>query len=157
MISTCCYYMRNNGQSRSQFCIWHDSSAVMSCAKLWSDWMNKIKIREKRILERFWMWAHCLWNEPPVNGRGIACNPLQTETERLSRQLPHYHSQHVGCHSLKPNCDILLVISNAVNVTVLLMRLLPTIYQTIDIHVADSTKATISRLEISHISSKPSK
>ena len=51
MISTC-YYMRNNGQSRSQFCTWHDSSAVMSSAKWWSNWMNKIKIRTKLRLEQ---------------------------------------------------------------------------------------------------------
>ena len=54
----CCFYMENNGQIRPQFCTCHDSSAVMACAKLWSDWIIHIKCRAKRIFTRFQSWAH---------------------------------------------------------------------------------------------------
>ena len=41
--------MRNNDPIRSQFCTCHDSSAVVACPKLWTDWITRIRIRAKRI------------------------------------------------------------------------------------------------------------
>ena len=48
-----CFYSKNNDQIRSQFCTCYDSLAVMTCAKLWPDWMIRIKIRAKWLSRRF--------------------------------------------------------------------------------------------------------
>ena len=63
--NTSCSYMTNNDPSRLQFGTWHDSSAVMTCAKLWPVWIIKIKIRGTRIIigfqlldyKSFWKWV----------------------------------------------------------------------------------------------------
>ena len=47
-----------NHQIRSQFCICHDSSAVMACAKLWTDMIIRNKITLRRIFVRFQLRAH---------------------------------------------------------------------------------------------------
>ena len=45
--------LKNDDLIRSQFCTCHDSSAVMACANLWSDWMIRIIISAKRIWQDF--------------------------------------------------------------------------------------------------------
>ena len=51
-------YVKINDQIRSQFCTCHDSLAVVTCAKLWPDWIIRIKINAKRVFTRFQPWAH---------------------------------------------------------------------------------------------------
>ena len=46
-----CCCMRHNGPLGSQFCAWHDSSAVMTCANLWRDWIIRIEIKAKWIFD----------------------------------------------------------------------------------------------------------
>ena len=48
---------KNYNQIRSQFCICHNS-AVMTCAKLWHDWIIRIGIMTKIIFTRFQLRAH---------------------------------------------------------------------------------------------------
>ena len=49
--------MEYNDQIMPQFCTCHDSSAVMTCAKLWHDWII-IKIKTKNNFTRFQLRAH---------------------------------------------------------------------------------------------------
>ena len=51
--NACHPYMKNNGKIMSQFCICHDSWAVVTCANVWGDWIIKIVIIGKRIFTRF--------------------------------------------------------------------------------------------------------
>ena len=57
-IDSCCSWLKNNNQIRSQFCTCHDNSVVVTCAKLWPDWIIRIIIKTKRISERFQLEAH---------------------------------------------------------------------------------------------------
>ena len=41
-------FVKYNYPIKSQFCICHDSSAVVAYAKLWPDWVIKIKISEQK-------------------------------------------------------------------------------------------------------------
>ena len=52
------YSVKNSVQIRSQFCTCHDSWAVMACAKLWPDWIMKIKFKIQNVFTRFHLWAH---------------------------------------------------------------------------------------------------
>ena len=65
---------------RLHCCACHNSSIVMACATLWSDWIIRPIIRSKLIFERFELWAgKCSWNgfsviEPPykaIHHRGM--------------------------------------------------------------------------------------
>ena len=47
-----------NGTSRSQFCTWHNSSAVVPCAKFWSDWSIVLHVRTTLICVRFGLLSH---------------------------------------------------------------------------------------------------
>ena len=49
----CCFF-----QVRSQFCICHDSLAVVTCANLWPDWIIQIMIKIRENFQRFQLWAH---------------------------------------------------------------------------------------------------
>ena len=51
-------YMKYNDMSRSQICTCHKRWAVVTCAKLWPDWIIRIKIGAKLIATRFQFWAH---------------------------------------------------------------------------------------------------
>ena len=51
------FYVKKNYLIISQFCTCHDRSAVMACAKLWSNEIIQIKIRVKIILTRFQLWT----------------------------------------------------------------------------------------------------
>ena len=48
----------SNGPIRSQFCTWHDSLAVMVCAKLWSDLIFICHVTGTWIFTRPGLWAH---------------------------------------------------------------------------------------------------
>ena len=52
--------MKNNNQIRSQFCTCRDSWAVVTCEKLWHDWIIRSIFTVKRIFIRFQLWAHGL-------------------------------------------------------------------------------------------------
>ena len=54
-----CSYMKNNLQIKSQFCTCHDSTAVMTCAKLWHDGIIRIKIKGKGNGTWFQWWTNC--------------------------------------------------------------------------------------------------
>ena len=43
---------------RSQICTCHDSSAVVTCAKLWPDWMINLTVWTTWFFTRFGQWAH---------------------------------------------------------------------------------------------------
>ena len=42
------YHLADNNQIWSQFCTCHDSSAVVTCAKVWSDWIVRIITKVRR-------------------------------------------------------------------------------------------------------------
>ena len=46
---------------RPQFCTWHDSWAVMPCAKLWADLIISFHVRAKHNFARFESWAQKLF------------------------------------------------------------------------------------------------
>ena len=53
----------NDGQIRSQFCTCHDSSAVVACAKLLSDWIIRIEITTNNFSQDFnYELINHLWN-----------------------------------------------------------------------------------------------
>ena len=54
----CCYYNKIYYQIRSQRCTCHDSSAVVTCAKLRPAWIIRMEFRVKTIYARFELWAH---------------------------------------------------------------------------------------------------
>ena len=54
----CCSHLQTYHLIRPSFSTCHDSSAVVTCAKLWPVWAIQINIREKRILTIFQLWAH---------------------------------------------------------------------------------------------------
>ena len=57
-----CYsYMKSIDLIRSQFCTCHDSWAVMTCAKLWHDWIIRIELKSKWIFKSFQLWAQKLF------------------------------------------------------------------------------------------------
>ena len=56
-----CFYVKNNVHIRSWFCTCHNSSAVVTCAKLWPDCIIRIKIRTKITCKSFQLWAHNLF------------------------------------------------------------------------------------------------
>ena len=51
-----------------RFCTWHDSCAVMTCAKFWSDLITNNLVTAKQIFHRIWIlsekllrkWSQCL-------------------------------------------------------------------------------------------------
>ena len=55
--TVCSYMKKNNDLIRSQFCTWHDSKAVVTCAKLWHEWISRIDIIVKEIATAFQLWA----------------------------------------------------------------------------------------------------
>ena len=55
---SCCCYLTNDNSIRPQFCTCHNSSAVVTCANLWPDWIIRIIIIAKRIFTWFLLWAH---------------------------------------------------------------------------------------------------
>ena len=55
---------KKNDPIRSQFCTCHDSWAVMTCAKLWPDWITRIRISQRVTSTRFQLWAQ----KPKWNG-----------------------------------------------------------------------------------------
>ena len=62
----CRYYLNNDDQIRSRFCTCHDSSAVVTCAKLWPDLVNRIMIKAKANFSRFnYELINPLWKGPP--------------------------------------------------------------------------------------------
>ena len=64
--NNCHSYMKNNDPIKSQFCTCHDSWAVVTCANLWTDQINKIKIEANWIARKLscelmklfmkWVW-----------------------------------------------------------------------------------------------------
>ena len=54
----CCSDIKTNDPITTQFCTCHDSSAVMTCAKLWYDLVIIVKVRVKFIFTKFQMWVH---------------------------------------------------------------------------------------------------
>ena len=52
------FCVKYNDPITSQFCTCHDSLAVMTCAKLWPDWITQNKIRACNIFIRFHLRAH---------------------------------------------------------------------------------------------------
>ena len=53
--------MKNNDQIRPQFCTCHDSWAVVTCAKLWPDWIITLHGRITFFLMRLGLRAHKLF------------------------------------------------------------------------------------------------
>ena len=71
-------YVNNSKEIMSHFCTCHDSSAVVTCANLWLDWIIRIKIKVKRMLARFfqlWTRQHFVkWmREKPGSHPGMEC------------------------------------------------------------------------------------
>ena len=50
-----CPDMKNNHLIMSLFCTCNDSWVVMACAKLWYDWVIKVKIKAKRNYSNIWI------------------------------------------------------------------------------------------------------
>ena len=50
--------MKNYDPIMLQFCTCHISWADVTCAKLWHDWIIRIKIKAKRNFTRFQLWSH---------------------------------------------------------------------------------------------------
>ena len=77
--NTCCSCVKKN-PIKSQFCACHDSLAVVTCSKLWPDWMGTMKMTSKRIVKGFYFlqvivheWAHLrygVFDEYPDQGTG---------------------------------------------------------------------------------------
>ena len=77
-----CSCLKYDYPIRSQFCIGHDSWAVVTCANLLSDWMNRIMITAKIIFKRCNLWALKLlvtWAEgsAPYQFALKSCNHLR--------------------------------------------------------------------------------
>ena len=53
-----CFNYELDDPIRSQICACHDSWAVMTCAKLWSDWIIIIHVTGTWMFARFGLWAH---------------------------------------------------------------------------------------------------
>ena len=58
LINTCCSYVKNNDQIRSQFCICHDNWVVVTCAKLWLGWYIRIMAITNKTITSLQSWAH---------------------------------------------------------------------------------------------------
>ena len=68
------YNFNLNYAIRSQFCTWHDSWAVMTCAKLWPDWSLSLKksnmnFNEIWIMSSYIVWKTGRWLPPLVPAR----------------------------------------------------------------------------------------
>ena len=84
--------MNNNDQIRSQFCTCHDSWAVVSCAKLWPEWIIGILIIAKGIFARFHLSAHqvlVVWIPGilPWAAKFVAQHPRRMELSKKSMKL----------------------------------------------------------------------
>ena len=55
---SCWSYLKTNNPIMSQICTCQDSSAVVTFAKLWPDWIVGIILTAWRIFIRFQLWAH---------------------------------------------------------------------------------------------------
>ena len=40
---------------RSQFCLWHNSCAVGTCANLWHDWISILYVKKMHIFYKIWI------------------------------------------------------------------------------------------------------
>ena len=77
---------------RSQFCTCHDSSAVMTCAKLWPDEINIFHVGAMHILTRFGLWAHnpiAIWVYVHISRDDSRSVPSQWETALLCNDVSH--------------------------------------------------------------------
>ena len=54
-------FSENCDPPMAQFCTCHNSLAIVSCAKMWSHWIKRIKITEKRFFTTFQLGAHKLF------------------------------------------------------------------------------------------------
>ena len=64
----------------SKFCTCHDSSAVMTCAKLWPDLIIIIIVKARIIFTRFQLWAHKTFaKQVPGNAHHQAAGYFWTE------------------------------------------------------------------------------
>ena len=90
MKNVCCSNIKNiNDPSRPQSYTCHDSWAVVTCAKLWPDWMIKIKTRAKRISQNIsYELIDSFWNGFLV---AIACYwKGSCDTYVVHRYLTHW-------------------------------------------------------------------
>ena len=91
-----CFNVRNNKPIMLQFCTCHDSWAVMTCAKLWHDWLIQIWFTARRIFTKFHLWAH---------------NPLvkRVQGQHIKRLISTWHAtrgpvlHHLCMHSVDKN------------------------------------------------------
>ena len=63
MCSSC---MTNNDPIRSQLCTCHNSAAVTACAKLWADWIIRIKIGKKNF-HNIWVTSSLAMTWAPIH------------------------------------------------------------------------------------------
>ena len=81
----------SNGPIRSQFCTWHDSLTVMTCAKLWPDLIIICHVRATWIFTRFGSWAHkpfveWVWALPKWDLAIICCH-IHSANGRHTRRI----------------------------------------------------------------------
>ena len=55
--NTCYIYVTNNGPIKLELCTCHDPWVVLTCTKLWPDWIIRMKIRASRLFTRFQLWT----------------------------------------------------------------------------------------------------
>ena len=99
-VNRCSSLMNNNDPIRSQFCTCHDSCAVMTCAKLWPDWINRIVINAKRLSQEFsYDLINPLWNvseaQHHLNTSQTACD-CHHDMPICQNDIHH----HVLCHMI---------------------------------------------------------
>ena len=83
-----CIYAKNDYQIRSQFCTGHDSSAVVTCAYLWSVHIVTIMMQTKGIFIRFQLSASKPLAKWITQNRGSKCH-----TDKLCVKFQFFHQQ----------------------------------------------------------------
>ena len=110
-----CSYVNNHNQIRSQFCTCHDSSAVMTCAKLWPDWIIKIKLKELKrtftIMRSKIMGEMGLWHTYTgiIQGKELSQWGTMLNCNIVSHWLSPYQERYLGFNwgtSWHPGWDI---------------------------------------------------
>ena len=86
--TTICYDVKHDNKIRSLFGTCHDSWAVVTCAKLWPDWIIRIDIRAKKfsqdfnckLMKRWWNRSHVITkpSKEPLTHCGLV---MQNVTE----------------------------------------------------------------------------
>ena len=73
---SCCSNFDSNDLMRLILCTWHNSFAVMACAKLWPYWIIIFQFRATHIHTRFGLWAHNLIVKWVPDHSGVSHVPI---------------------------------------------------------------------------------